>query len=136
MGVATGNDGAIHVGGNAVAQIRGWTLDRTANRVDATVFGQSSRSSLAGFADGTGSLTVAWDETDANGQEALMAAFEDKTTVSIVLYPKGNESNLPRITIANGVLLGVSDSGGIDELLERTFEFGKSTGEIVEDVVP
>lgn len=136
MGVQTGNSGVISIDGTAVAQLRGWTLSRRANRVDATVMGDTERSSLAGFQEGQGTIAVAWDETDANGQEAIMAALAAATAVALVLYPKGNAPNLPRITIASAVLLGVEDAGALDELLERTFEFGKSSGSIVEDTVP
>jgi hypothetical protein len=136
MGIQTGKDGVIHIGGNAVAKLRGWRLNRTANRVDATVMGDQDRSTLAGFRDGSGEMTVAWDETDANGQQAIISAMDNATEVTIVLFPKGNVSTRPRITITNGVILGVDDGASGDDLLERTFQFGKASGTITEDTVP
>ena len=84
----TGVSGIVKVGSNAVAELRSFTIDTTAELIEDTTLTDTSKSYQAGKKGATVSAECWWDETDTNGQIAIIEGSE----VVLNLYPEGSDS--------------------------------------------
>jgi len=85
MATHKGSEGTVHVGSNAIAEIRSYSLDETADTVEDTTMGDAARTYLASLTTFSGSIDVFWDETDTSGQVALAVG----SSVTLKWYPEG-----------------------------------------------
>lgn len=85
MAIHTGSEGTVHVGTNAVAEIRSYSLSETADTIEDTAMGDSARTYKPSLKSFSGSIDVFWDESDTNGQVALAVG----SSVTIKFYPEG-----------------------------------------------
>lgn len=85
MATHTGSEGTVKVGANAVAEIRSYSLEETADTTEDTTMGDSYRTHKTTLKSWTGSIDVYWDETDTTGQGALTVGSE----VTANFYPEG-----------------------------------------------
>lgn len=125
-----GEDGTVTVGGTAVAQIESWSYNEEGAKVPTPYMGASAIVELAGKPRVNGRIRCWYDGADA-GQGAL----DQGANVALVLYPRGNSSGLPRLTIASADI----DTRSIETPVEGgiSIEFGFSaTAKAVEDSVP
>ena len=88
MATHKGSEGTVHVGSNAIAEIRSYSLDETADTVEDTTMGDAARTYLASLTTFSGSIDVFWDETDTDGQVALAVG----SSVTLKFYPEGATS--------------------------------------------
>lgn len=88
MPTHTGSEGTIHVGTNAVAEIRSYNVNENADTIEDTAMGDTARTYKPSLTSFDGTLDVFWDETDTNGQVALAIGGE----VTIKFYPEGAAS--------------------------------------------
>ena len=84
MATHTGSEGTVHVGTDAIAEIRSFSLEATSEVIEDTSMGDTDRSFKAGLKSFTGSVEVFWDETDT-AQIALDVGAE----VTLKVYPEG-----------------------------------------------
>jgi len=84
----TGVSGIVKVGSNAVAELRSFTIDTTAELIEDTTLTDTSRSYQVGKKGATVSAECWWDETDTNGQIAIIEGSQ----VALNLYPEGADS--------------------------------------------
>ena len=118
MATHHGKDGTVKVGANAVAEIDSWNVRSQADIADDTAMGDTWKTHLVGMKSWSGQLTCHWDETDTNGQEALI----EGASVTLNLYPEGGGTGATYFT---GTAT-ISDTG-IDVnkggVVQRTFSF-------------
>ncbi len=88
MATHKGQDGIVKVGANAVAEVRSFSIEETADTVEDTVMTDTSRTYISTLKSFTGSLDVFWDETDTNGQVALGVG----NSVTLAFYPEGDST--------------------------------------------
>jgi hypothetical protein len=129
MATHVGKDGAVYVGANAVAEIRDWSLEQTSEVVNDTVMGDTWMTNKATQKSWTSSFNAFWDETDTNGQGALIVGSE----VTLNLYPEGNTSGDTYWT-GSAIITSVSNSASFDGLVEASFS-ATGNGELTEDTV-
>ena len=84
----TGVSGVVKVGSNVLAELRSFTLDTTAELIEDTTLTDSSRTYQFGKKGATVSAECWWDETDTNGQIAIIEGSQ----VALNLYPEGADS--------------------------------------------
>ena len=84
----TGVSGIVKVGSNTVAELRSFTIDTTAELIEDTTLTDSSRTYQFGKKGATVSAECWWDETDTNGQIAIIEGSQ----VALNLYPEGADS--------------------------------------------
>ena len=84
----TGVSGIVKVGSNTVAELRSFTIDTTAELIEDTTLTDSSRTYQVGKKGATVSAECWWDETDTNGQIAMIEGSQ----VALNLYPEGADS--------------------------------------------
>ena len=84
----TGVSGVVKVGSNIVAELRSFTIDTTAELIEDTTLTDTSRTYQFGKKGATVSAECWWDETDTNGQIAIIEGSQ----VALNLYPEGADS--------------------------------------------
>lgn len=87
MATHAGSEGTVKVGANAVGEIRSFSISESADTLDDTTMGDTSRTFKPSLKTFTGSIDVLWDEMD-NGQNALTVGAE----VTLSMYPEGATS--------------------------------------------
>lgn len=115
MATHKGSEGTVKVGSNAVAEIRSYSLEESADVIEDTSMGDSARTYLSSLTQFSGSLDVFWDETDTSGQGALTVG----ASVTLNVYPEGDTTG---DTYYSGTALvtGVSRSASFDGMVEAT----------------
>jgi hypothetical protein len=115
MATHLGKEGTVQVGSNAIAEIRGFSIDETIDTVEDTSMGDSSKTYLASIKDFSGSVDVIYDETDTNGQTALSVG----SSVTLNFAPEGTDSGDVKLT-GTAIVTGKSVSSSFDGLVEST----------------
>jgi len=130
MTTATGNSGSLDFGGSAITELKTWSLEEAAEQIDDTAMGDTNKTAKAGLPSASGTIEVHFDNADSV-QESMDAGASGV----LILYPKGNTTGQPRITLTVQIT-GRSTSGAIDEILPQSFNYGIESGAVVRDTVP
>ena len=126
MAIHKGQEGTAQVGANDIVAIRSYSLEETADTLDKTVLGDTSRTFLASLTQFSGSVDVYWDETDTTGQGALTIGAE----VTLNVYPEGDAVGDTYYT-GTAIVTGVTRSASFDGLIEASITV-QGTGELTE----
>ena len=123
MATHHGKLGTVKVGANAVAEIKSFSLDESADTVEDTAMGDTAKSYLVGTVDASGSITCHFDETDTTGQGAMTVG----ASVTLNLYPEGADSGDYFATMT-AIINSVGVSVDMGDIIERSFGFQASGG--------
>jgi hypothetical protein len=115
MATHTGSEGTVKVGANAIAEIRSFSLEETADTLEDTTMGDTARTYKSSLTTFTGSVDVFWDETDTTGQGALTIG----ASVTLNVYPEGDASGDTYYT-GTAIVTGVTRSSSFDGLVEAS----------------
>ena len=129
MATHKGSEGTVKSGANAIAEIRSYTITESADVLEDTTLGDSSRTYLASLKTFTGSIECYWDETDTNGQLTL----DPGSTVTINVYPEGSTSGDTYYT-GSVIITEKSITASFDGMVEASFAF-QGTGALSETTV-
>ena len=121
MATHHGKEGVLHVGGTAIGNATGFTIDTTHDVVEDTALGSSMKSFLVGRGTYTFSIDMNFDETDS-GQTALVQGAE----LTFAFLPEGNESGDRKFS-GTGIVTGMSVGVTLDGVTTRTVS-GQGTG--------
>ena len=116
MATHTGSAGLVKVGSNTAAEIRSFTLDTSAEVLEDTTLGDTSRTYQIGKKGATVSVECWWDETDTTGQIAMAEGSQ----VALNLYPEGADSGDYYFS-GTYIITGSSVSVPTDGIIEATF---------------
>lgn len=115
MAIHKGQEGTVKVGANDIVAIRSYSLEETADTLDKTVLGDTSRTFFASLTQFSGSVDVYWDETDTTGQGALTVGAE----VQLNVYPEGDTVGDTYYT-GQAIVTGITRSASFDGLVEAS----------------
>lgn len=118
MATHAGNEGVVKVGSNTVAEVRSFTITTNADTAEDTVMGDTWKTHIATQKGWTAEVTAFWDETDTNGQGALIAG----NTVTLNLYPEGASSTDTYLG-GSAIVTAVGQSQTHNGVVEATFSF-------------
>lgn len=121
MAVSKGYEGSVKIGIATVARVTEWSFSETAEIIDVTALGDSSRVKVTGLKSGSGSITCQLDDADATGQGAMDAG---NSGVALKLYTDADS-----FVEVTAVMSEVGISVPLDGVVERSFTF-ESTGPI------
>jgi len=124
MATHKGSEGTVHVGTNAIAEIKSYSLDETADTIEDTSMGDAARTYVASLTTFSGSIDVFWDETDTNGQVALAVG----SSVTLKWYPEGASSGDTYYT-GTALVTGKNISASFDGMVEASISV-QGTGAI------
>ncbi len=103
MTTFTGQLGAILLGANAVAEIRGFEITQTSETLDDTVMGDTWRTNKSTFKTWSGSADLLFDDDDTTGQNAIVVG----AALAAKFYPSANST-------------GAAEFSGSIRITERT----------------
>ena len=129
MATHKGSEGTVKVGSNAVAEVRSFTIDESADTLEDTSMGDAARTYKPSLTSFSGSVDVFWDETDTTGQGALTIGAE----VTLNLYPEGDTTGDTYLT-GSAIVTGVSVNSSFDGLVESSISF-QGTGALTTTTV-
>ena len=115
MATHAGSEGTVKVGANAIAEIRSFSIEETADTLEDTTMGDTARTYKSSLTSFSGSVDVLWDETDSSGQGALTIGAE----VTLNLYPEGDAAGDTYLT-GSAIVTGRSISSSYDGLVEMS----------------
>ena len=115
MATHAGSEGTVKVGSDAIAEIRSFSLEETADTLEDTTMGDTARTYKSSLTTFTGSVDVFWDETDTAGQGALTIG----ASVTLNVYPEGDASGDTYYSGA-AIVTGVTRSSSFDGLVEAS----------------
>ena len=118
MATTTGNDGAVFIGNYAIAEVRSFTINESADRIEDTALGDSNRTYKAGLADVNGTIECWFDASDTTGQEAMSVG----STVSLDLRPAGTGSGLATWTVS-AQITEITTEIQFNEIITRGFNW-------------
>lgn len=126
MSSFVGNAGAIKINGAAVAEVRSYSIEMTADTIEQTVMGDASRQYVKGLSTFSGTADVYWDPAHFTGTNDLdgeiFAAVGDAGT-SIAIYPEGDVGSSDKIMSGNIVVTGYTINGSFDGMIEASISF-------------
>lgn len=124
-----GRDGIVKVGGAAVAEVKSFSIEESADTVETTKMTDTSRTHAVTLTSFSGSLDCFWDETDSSGQGALTIG----ASVTLNLYPEGDTAG---DTYYSGTALvtGVSRTASFDGMVEASISV-QGTGALTASTV-
>jgi predicted secreted protein len=129
MATHTGSEGTVKVGSNAIAEIRSFSIEESADTLEDTTMGDTARTYKSSLTTYTGSVDVLWDETDTTGQGALTIGAE----VTLNLYPEGDTSGDTYYT-GTAIVTGRTINSTYDGLVEMSISV-QGSGALTETTV-
>lgn len=115
MATHTGSEGTVKVGSDAIAEIRSFSLEETADTLEDTTMGDTARTYKSSLTTFTGSVDVFWDETDTAGQGALTIG----ASVTLNVYPEGDTAGDTYYS-GSAIVTGITRSSSFDGLVEAS----------------
>jgi len=117
MATHHGKEGVITVGGTAIGNITGFTLDTTHDTVEDTELSDTSKTYLVGRGTFTGSIDMNYDE-ESTEQGLLVSG----ASLAFVFLPEGNTSGDESFS-GTGIVTGMSINTPLDGPITRTVSF-------------
>lgn len=114
MATHHGKEGVVTVGGSAIGNVTGYTIDTTHDTVEDTSLEDSNKSYLVGRGTFTASIDMNYDETDAQ-----QASLTTGSSLSFVFLPEGNASGDESLS-GTGIVTGMSIGLTLDGVTTRT----------------
>ena len=131
MATFTGKDGLLNLGTtpNAVTQMSSWTLEATAEPVEASVIGDSWRAFKASMQGFNMSIEGYYDVSDTGSKELAIGALVD-----FELYPAGNTAPEKEYS-GQGYVTAYSETAAFDSMVSFSASL-QGTGALTETPVP
>jgi hypothetical protein len=117
MATHHGKEGVVTVGGTAVGELTGFTLETTGDVVEDTALTDATKSFVAGRTSFSGTLEMHFDETDTPQTNLVAGA-----SLAFILLPEGNASG-DRSFTGTGIVTGMSVNNSMDAIISRTVTF-------------
>ena len=115
MATFSGSAGVVKAGGNAIGEIRSFTVDQTADTVEDTAMGDTTRSYKATLNTFTASIDALFDDTDT-----AQTAMTIGSSLAFLFQPEGSGSGAFQLS-GSGIVTGISQTQSFDGLVERSF---------------
>ena len=128
MATHTGSEGTIKIGANTLGELRSFSLETTAETIEDTSMGDTSRTYKVGLKTFTGTASVFFDETDT-AQTALVAGAE----ITLNVYPEGASSGDTYYT-GSAIVTGRTINSSFDGMVEAEISF-QGNGALTESTV-
>jgi predicted secreted protein len=129
MATHAGSEGTVKVGANAIAEIRSFSIEETADTIEDTTMGDGARTYKPSLTSFSGSVDVFWDETDSTGQGALTIGAE----VTLNLYPEGSTTGDTYLS-GSAIVTSRSISSSFDGMVEMSISV-QGNGALTTDTV-
>jgi hypothetical protein len=116
-----GSEGTVHIGTDAIAEIKSYSVNESMNVIDDSNIGDTAKTFQSGSTEWDGSCDVFWDEADT-GQIAL----SNGASVTVKFYPEGATTGDKYYT-GTALVTGISRSASVDGMVDASYSL-KGTG--------
>ena len=117
MATHHGKEAVVTVGGTAIDNVTGFTLDTTHDTVEDTELSDTNKTYLVGRGTFTGSIDMNYDE-ESTEQGLLISG----ASLAFVFLPEGNTSGDESFS-GTGIVTGMSINTPLDGAITRTVSF-------------
>jgi len=117
MATHTGSEGTIKVATTTVGELRSYSLEQTADTIEDTQMGDTSRTYKSALKGWSGSASLFFDEADA-GQLLLVLG----TSIALKVYPEGASSG-DKYYYGDAIITGSNISASFDGMVEAEVTF-------------
>jgi len=117
MATHTGSEGTIKVATTVVGELRSYSLEQTADTIEDTSMGDTSRTYKSALKGWSGSASLFFDEADA-GQLLLVLG----TSIALKVYPEGASSG-DKYYYGDAIITGSNISASFDGMVEAEVTF-------------
>jgi len=117
MATHHGKEAVVTVGGTAIDNVTGFTLDTTHDTVEDTELSDTNKTYLVGRGTFTGSIDMNYDEEST--EQALLVSG---AILAFVFLPEGNTAGDESFT-GTGIITGMSITTPLDGVITRTVSF-------------
>ena len=118
-----GSEGTVHIGTDAIAEIKSYSVNETMNVIEDTNIGDTAKTFQSGSTEWDGSVDVFWDELDT-----AQIALTSGASVTVKFYPEGATTG-DRYYTGTALVTGISRSASVDGMVDASFMF-KGTGDL------
>ena len=116
-----GSEGTVHVGTDAISEIKSYSINESMNVIDDSNIGDTAKTYQAGSTEWDGSVDTFFDELDT-AQIALTAG----ASVTIKFYPEGTTTGDKYYT-GTALVTGITRSASVDGMVDASYSL-KGTG--------
>lgn len=117
MATHTGSEGTIKVATTVVGELRSYSLEQSADTIEDTSMGDTSRTYKSALKGWSGSASLFFDEADA-GQLLLVLG----TSIALKVYPEGASSG-DKYYYGDAIITGSNVSASFDGMVEAEVTF-------------
>ena len=103
MATFSGSAGVVKAGGNAIGEIRSFTVDQTGDTVEDTSMGDAARTYKATLNTFTASVDALFDDTDT-----AQTAMTIGTELAFIFQPEGGSSGKYQLSRSGCILISFS----------------------------
>jgi len=120
MATKTGASGVVKIaasGGSVavIGEVRSFTFDGSADTIEDSVMGDTTRTYKSGLKTNTLSVECYWDESDAQ-----QLALDEQAEIDFELYPTGTGTGETYYS-GSGIVTSRSITGAFDGMVEASF---------------
>jgi len=130
MSILTGNNGVVKIDNasgtpTAVAAVRNFSVEMTADTIEKTTMGNDTRQYLKGMSSWSGSADIYLDTANLTGGASVIAALNPTggavgdSTVTVELYLDGTSSKFS----GEAVITGYTANSSMDGMVEASISF-------------
>ena len=116
-----GSEGTVHIGTDAIAEIKSYSVNESMNVIDDSNIGDTAKTFQSGSTEWDGSCDVFWDETDT-----AQTALTNGASVTVKFYPEGATTGDKYYT-GTALVTGISRSASVDGMVDASYSL-KGTG--------
>ena len=128
MATLTGNNGAVSINGVAVASVRNFSIEMTADTIETTTMGTDVRTYVSGLSQFSGSADIYFDAADFDTYESTFnptAGLVGASGVAVKLYvdyaPSGTDAD--KTFTGNVIVTGYTVNSSFDGMVEASISF-------------
>lgn len=125
MATITGRDGAISVAGTTLAAVRNFSIEMTADTIEATVMGNDTRVYKKGLSTFSGSADIYFDPTEFDGGESTFNPTAGLVGASAVAGKFYLDQDVTNDIVFSGdiIVTGYTVNSSMDGMVEASISF-------------
>ena len=137
MATLVGNNGAVSINGKAVAAVRNFSIDITADTIETTTMGTDARTYVKGLSTFSGSADIYWDSADWdsagenttwNSTDGSSLVGADGVVGKFYLDLDSTGTNADKAFTGNVIVTGYTINSSFDGMVEASISFQGSGG--------